>query len=453
MTAPATERAMQAQRDPTTLAARFAAIRALSLSLAAPLTPEDQQVQTMADVSPTKWHLAHTTWFFETFLLQPFVADYRLFHPRYGYLFNSYYEAVGPRHERGRRGDLSRPSLGEILDYRAHADAGMNRLLVSETSVQALALIELGLHHEQQHQELILMDIKHVLGCNPLAPVYVPAPPASNKRPALSQPAPLVFRDFTGGRYEIGARSEDGFCFDNETPRHAIHLIDYRLAARPVSNGEFLEFIQDGGYREARHWLADGWAWLRAEGISQPLYWRRETEQAQTAGRIESWRVFTLTGERPLDPAAPVCHVSYYEADAFARWAGHRLPSEGEWEVAARSGLAGGEVETGANLLGSGQWHPTASVPVKPVVGSQGLSQMFGDVWEWTASAYSAYPGFRPSPGAVGEYNGKFMANQMVLRGGCALTPPGHLRPSYRNFFYPHQRWPMTGIRLASDGT
>ena len=451
MTAPATERAMQAQRDPTTLAARFAAIRALSLSLAAPLTPEDQQVQTMADVSPTKWHLAHTTWFFETFLLQPMLAGYRLFHPRYGYLFNSYYEAVGPRHERTRRGDLSRPSLAEILDYRAHVEAAMNRLLARDLSTQAMALIELGLNHEQQHQELILMDIKHVFSCNPLAPVYVQAPAASNERPAAARPAPLAFRDFPGGRYEIGARGEDGFCFDNETPRHTIHLIDYRLATRPVSNGEFLEFIRDGGYREPRHWLADGWAWRRAEGIAQPLYWRGETGQQHTAAPIESWREFTLTGERPLDPAAPVCHVSYYEADAYARWAGHRLASEGEWEVAALADLAGGDLEAAANLLGSGQWHPAPSLG-KTAAGTKGLSQMFGDVWEWTASAYSAYPGFRPSPGAVGEYNGKFMANQMVLRGGCALTPPGHLRPSYRNFFYPHQRWPMTGIRLASDG-
>ena len=444
MTAPATDFALQAQRDSATLAARFAAVRALSLALAAPLTPEDQQVQTMADVSPTKWHLAHTSWFFETFLLQPLLTGYRLFHPRYGYLFNSYYEAVGPRHERARRGDLSRPSLGEILDYRAHVDAGMNRLLASEASDHAVALIELGLHHEQQHQELILMDIKHVFGCNPLAPVYVQAPPVSTDQPVIGRPAPLAFHDIPGGRYEIGARSEDGFCFDNETPRHAIHLIDYRLASRPVSNGEFLEFIQDGGYGDARHWLADGWAWRRAEEISQPLYWR--------GGDTDGWREFTLTGDRPLDQAAPVCHVSYYEADAFARWAGHRLPSEGEWEHAVQSDLAGGELEAGANLLASGHWHPIPSMPTKPGAGSQGLRQMFGDVWEWTASAYSAYPGFRPSPGAVGEYNGKFMANQMVLRGGCALTPPGHLRPSYRNFFYPHQRWPMTGIRLASDG-
>lgn len=450
MTAPATEFAAHAKRDPTTLAARFAAVRGLSLSLAAPLTPEDQQVQTMADVSPTKWHLAHTTWFFETFLLQPMLMGYRPFHPRYGYLFNSYYEAVGPRHERARRGDLSRPSLGDVLDYRAHVDAGMNRLLESDVSAQAAPLIELGLNHEQQHQELILMDIKHVFSCNPLAPVYVQVQPASKNQPAISQPAPLAFRAFAGGRYDIGARTEEGFCFDNETPRHAVHLLDYGLASRPVSNGEFLEFIQDGGYRDARHWLADGWAWLRSEGISQPFYWRREAGQQHAAAPIESWREFTLSGERPLDPAAPVSHVSYYEADAFARWAGHRLPREDEWEVAARSGLA--EVDAGANLLGSGQWHPTASVSAKSTAGSPGLSQMFGDVWEWTASAYSAYPGFRPSPGAVGEYNGKFMANQMVLRGGCALTPPGHLRPSYRNFFYPHQRWPMTGIRLAKDG-
>ena len=438
-------------RDEAALAARFDAVRALSLSLAAPLTPEDQQVQTMADVSPTKWHLAHTAWFFETFLLQPQLPGYAPFHPRYGYLFNSYYEAVGPRHARARRGDLSRPPVADIVAYRHHVDSAMRRLMAGNGCGRAAPLIELGLHHEQQHQELLLMDIKHVFGSNPLAPAYADVAPAG--------PAPaarLAFADFAGGLHEIGAAEDGTFAFDNETPRHAVLLTDFRLATRPVTNGEYLEFIRDGGYSQPAHWLADGWAWVQANDITQPLYWRRE-EPGQPAGVWSSqsgpggWREFTLTGERPLDPTAPVCHVSYYEADAYARWSGHRLPSEAEWEVAAIADLAERDPETDANLLGSGLWHPVAAAP-STAGSSSRLGQMFGDVWEWTASPYSAYPGYRPSAGAVGEYNGKFMINQMVLRGGCALTPPGHVRASYRNFFYPHQRWQMAGFRLACDG-
>lgn len=430
-------------QDTTALASHYDKVRALSLSLAARLTPEDQQVQTMADVSPTKWHLAHTAWFFETFLVQPLLPGYTPFHPRYGYLFNSYYEAVGPRHARARRGDLSRPPVADIVAYRQHVDAAMRRLMAGNAMARAAPLIELGLHHEQQHQELLLMDIKHVFGSNPLAPVYA--------EDAVSPPrvtaTPLAFADFAGGRHEIGARDRGGFAFDNETPRHAVQLADYRLATRPVTNGEYLEFIRDGGYSQPAHWLSDGWSWVQTNAITAPLYWRADGDDT---ARASSWREFTLGGERPLDLAAPVCHVSYYEADAYARWSGHRLPTEAEWEVAAVTELAGRDLEEGANQVGSGRWHPAA--PAASSGAASRLMQMIGDVWEWTASAYLPYPGYRPSAGAVGEYNGKFMINQMVLRGGCALTPPGHVRASYRNFFYPHQRWQMAGLRLASDG-
>jgi ergothioneine biosynthesis protein EgtB len=353
---------------------------------------------------------------------------------------------VGPRHARARRGDLSRPPVADILAYRAHVDEAMRRLMAGNAIARVAPLIELGLHHEQQHQELLLMDIKHVFGSNPLAPAYgETAAPRS-----VAAPAPLAFEDFAGGRYEIGAPGAEtaggAFAFDNETPRHAVQLADYGLATRPVTNGEYLEFIREGGYGEAAHWLADGWAWVQAEGVTRPLYWRPEDERT-AADPNGAWREFTLAGERPLDLAAPVCHVSYYEADAYARWSGHRLPTEAEWEAAACSQLAGRDPDGGANLLSSGSWHPTAADGA-----ADGLQQMFGDVWEWTASAYSPYPGYRPSAGAVGEYNGKFMINQMVLRGGCALTPPGHVRASYRNFFYPHQRWQMAGFRLACQG-
>ncbi len=440
----ATETDASLVRDAAALAARYDAVRALSLSLAARLTPEDQQVQTMADVSPTKWHLAHTTWFFETFLLQPQLPGYMPFHPRYGYLFNSYYEAVGPRHARARRGDLSRPTVADIVAYRQHVDGAMRRVMAGNAAARAAHVIELGLHHEQQHQEWLLMDIKHVFGSNPLAPVYA----EDATPPARGTTAPLAFEDFAGGLHEIGARDGEGFAFDNETPRHVVQLTDFRLATRPVNNGEYLEFIRDGGYSQAAHWLSDGWTWVQTHGISAPLYWRgADADDAAPASQIGDWRDFTLGGERPLDLAAPVSHVSYYEADAYARWSGHRLPSETEWEVAAVAALAGRDLEAGANLVGSGHWHPAAVSGA-----SSRLTQMFGDVWEWTASAYLPYPGYRPSAGAVGEYPGKFMINQMVLRGGCALTPPGHIRASYRNFFYPHQRWQMAGFRLACDG-
>jgi ergothioneine biosynthesis protein EgtB len=410
-------------------AARYRAVRAQTLALAAPLGAEDQVVQSMPDVSPTKWHLAHTTWFFDTCVLCEHAPGYRPFDARFNYLFNSYYEAAGPRHPRAERGLLTRPTLEEVHAYRAHVDAGMEALLavtaVPEPGDGLASLVELGLNHEQQHQELLLMDIKHVLSRNPLRPAYAPRPAET-----VGAGAPPAWLPFAGGDCYIG-HDGDGFRFDNETPRHRVWLEDFRLASRPVSNAEYLEFIMDGGYREPRWWLSDGWQAVQANGWRAPLYWSREDNR---------WLEFTLHGDRMLDPAAPVVHVSYYEADAFAAWAGKRLPTEVEWEVAATAGRSAGAAS-------DFRLHPD------PAPGGDGLEQVAGGVWEWTSSPYTAYPGYRPPPGAVGEYNGKFMVNQMVLRGGCCVTPVGHARASYRNFFYPHQRWPFAGIRLAEDAT
>jgi ergothioneine biosynthesis protein EgtB len=417
--APAGERA--------NLLRRYRAIREWTEALAAPLSAEDQCVQSMPDVSPTKWHRAHTSWFFETFLLQPHVPGYRAFAPAYAYLFNSYYEAVGPRHPRPERGLLSRPGIAEIARYRAHVDAAMARLIADtdEASWPALAeRIELGLQHEQQHQELILMDIKHVLSLNPLEAVYQPAPA---RRP--SEALALAWRDFGGGLRQIG-HDGAGFAFDNEGPRHKVWLEPFRLASRLVTCGEFRAFIEDGAYRRADLWLADGWAAVQQQGWAAPLYWRRH--------ETEGWSIFTLAGRRPIDPAEPVSHVSFYEADAFARWCGKRLPSEAEWEVAA--------VEADASSS-DGAFHPA------PASGGEDVQQMTGGVWQWTASPYVGYPGYRPPGGAIGEYNGKFMANQMVLRGSAAITPEGHARVTYRNFFPPASRWAMSGIRLAEDAS
>ena len=419
----------RASRD--RLARRYGEIRAQSETLAAPLSPEDQQVQSMPDASPTKWHLAHVTWFFETFVLTPHLPGYASFEPAYGFLFNSYYEAVGARHPRPDRGLLSRPPLAGVMAYRAHVDEAMDRLFRTLSGADWAgpgALIELGLNHEQQHQELLLMDIKHLLSRSPLGPAYR----ARNARESEAAPE-MGWTGYEGGLNRIGDDGA-GFAFDNERPRHRVVLEDYRLADRPVTNGEYRAFIEDGGYRDPLLWLADGWATVRAEGWEAPLYWR---------GTDGEWSEFGLAGEAPLDDDAPVCHVSHYEAAAYASWAGKRLPTEAEWEAAAPT-----VEEEGANLLASDRLHPAAAA----ANGHAGPRQMIGDVWEWTASPYVAYPGFRASPGAVGEYNGKFMSNQMVLRGGCCATPPGHVRTTYRNFFYPHQRWPFTGIRLAEDG-
>ena len=405
---------------------RLETVRRRTLDLAEPLSAEDQCVQSMTDASPTKWHLAHTSWFFETFVLKPYAKGYQEFHPRYNYLFNSYYEQVGPRHERPKRGLLSRPALSDIHAFREHVELALREFLDAGGSEypDVVALVELGCHHEQQHQELILTDIKHALSCNPLMPVYQPPRPRDASRTRAWD-----WIDHGGGLIEIG-RSDDGFTFDCEGPRHKVWLEPFRLASRPVTNGEFVAFIEDGGYERAEVWLSSGWATCCERGWQAPLYWDRADDG--------DWRIFTLSGLRPLDPDAPVCHVSFYEADAYARWAGKRLATEAEWEVIATPLTPAG------NFAGSREFHP---VPAR----GEGLRQIYGDVWEWTSSAYCPYPGFLPPAGAVGEYNGKFMSGQMVLRGGSCATPEGHVRPTYRNFFYPSDRWQFSGIRLADD--
>ena len=415
-------------KPPSSAIHRYRALRQATEALTRSLTAEDQLAQSMPDASPTKWHLAHTTWFWETFLLIPGLPAYRPFDPRFHYLFNSYYEALGPRQPRPERGLLTRPSLDDVLAYRAHVDEAMGRLLADGAGALS-DLLELGLAHEEQHQELILMDILHLFAQSPLQPAY--APPRWGVASPVS-PEPLRFVRFEGGLVEAG-HGGPGFAFDNEGPRHRVWLEAFEVADRLVTNAEWLAFMADGGYRRPELWLAEGWARAQAEGWQAPLYWRADP------GREDAWSAMTLHGLRPVDPAAPVCHVSFYEAEAYAAWAGARLPTEAEWEHAAQGlPLAG-------NFTASGRLAAAAPPP------GAGLRQMFGDLWEWTRSAYAPYPGFRPSPGAVGEYNGKFMAGQFVLRGGSCVTPAGHLRASYRNFFYPQQRWMFSGVRLARD--
>ncbi|MEF7616831.1 ergothioneine biosynthesis protein EgtB [Aquincola sp. MAHUQ-54] len=415
------------------LARRYAAVRRHSLALAEPLSPEDQCVQSMPDASPTKWHLAHTTWFFETLVLQPDAPGYRPVDPRYGYLFNSYYEALGPRHPRPQRGLLTRPTQAEVLRYRQAVDEAMLAFL-PHAGPGALQAVELGLHHEQQHQELMLTDLKHLLSANPLHPAYLPAPPAA-ARPAAPQASALRWLAFDGARADIGHPVHDGFAFDNEGPRHAVLLHPFELASRPVSCGEYLQFVRDGGYRDPRWWLSDGWAAAQTAGWLAPPGWH-EVETAQP-------QVFTLFGLQPLQPAEPVCHLSFYEAAAYAAWAGARLPTEFEWEHAMR--------HAGAVLrrTGGGDLHPHPRAP--GAAGDAGAFEGLHEVWEWTRSAYDPYPGFRPLGGAASEYNGKFMVGQLVLRGASCATPPGHARLSYRNFFPPAARWQFSGLRLARD--
>ena len=404
------------------LSAEYSRIRTLSVRLAGTLAPEDTVVQSMPDVSPTKWHLAHVTWFFERFVLESFMPGYQRHDDDYDFLFNSYYYTAGQMHARPKRGLLSRPTLAQVLDYRNHVDEHMLRVLDDRgDDAELAAIVTLGLNHEQQHQELLLTDIKHVLAQNPLQPAFDPDLPVAPSRPVEA----YAFDNGASGIHAVGA-SGDGFCFDNETPRHDALLHEHRIGTRLVTNGEFREFVTNGGYAEPTLWLSDGWAVVNQEGWNRPLYWSEDLASE-----------FTLGGRRDIDDNAPVTHVSFYEADAYARWAGARLPSEFEWELAA----AGKTVE--GNLLQSGFLHP---------VPGAGATQFFGDVWEWTSSPYAPYPGFEPLAGSLGEYNGKFMCNQMTARGGSCVTSIDHVRASYRNFFYPHQRWQFFGIRLAKDG-
>ena len=413
-----------AQLSPTArdaLAQRYARVRRQSLQLCAELTVEDMMVQSMPDASPAKWHLAHTTWFFERFVLGQ-DPHYRPHEPAWHYLFNSYYQSVGPMHARPQRGLLSRPSLDQVQAYRRHVDDALGEILLREPGPALTAVIELGLQHEQQHQELLLTDIQHAFWSNPLRPAYLAQPP----RAAASEAMPMQFLPGHEGAVQVG-HAGAGFAFDNETPRHRALLVPHALANRLVTNEEYAAFVHDGGYREPSLWLSEGWATVQREGWQRPLYWQPDLAS-----------VFSLAGVHALDPAAPACHLSYYEADAFARWAGARLPTEVEWEAAAAP------LPPQGNLLDGRPRLPQAAH-------GEGLAQMYGDAWEWTASPYVGYPGFRPLPGSLGEYNGKFMCGQWVLRGGSCATPRGHVRATYRNFFPPQARWQFAGVRLAMD--
>ena len=421
------------------LLARYRQTRAFTEKLAEPLEVEDYVVQSMPDVSPTKWHLAHVTWFFETFVLAPHVDGYEPLDPAYQYLFNSYYLGAGERHCRDQRGYISRPTVEEVYAYRRHVDRQMDELLAgpggrldaggSEEADEILRVVEIGLHHEQQHQELLLTDIKHVLSVNPLRPAYLPADPDPIASESLGPPSWMAVE---GGLHEIGHEIGPGFAFDNETPRHRFFVEAFELADRLVTNAEYLLFIEDGGYERGDLWLSEGWTAVRENGWSEPFYWERDGGD---------WYTFTLRGRRPVDPFEPVCHLNYFEADAYARWVGARLPTEQEWEVVASQHAIEG------NFVESGRLHPARASEGDP----GGARQLFGDVWEWTRSQYSPYPGYEALPGTLGEYNGKFMSNQFVLRGGSCATSESHIRRTYRNFFPADASWQFTGLRLARD--
>ena len=417
----------------TSWLARYQAVRAQSQALCAPLLPEDTVVQPMLDVSPPKWHLAHTTWFWETFLLKEYAAGYQVFHPEYAFLFNSYYNSLGSRVNRADRGTLSRPALADVLAYRAHVDTALVGLL---GATQALPpafyeLLELGLQHEQQHQELLVTDIKYILSTSPLAPAYVVAA-AADERPR-SAPSAASWLSVPGGIHRIGFQ-EEGFCFDNELAAHDVLLAPFELQNRLVTNADYLNFMAAGGYRDFRYWMGEGWDLAQAEGWEAPLYWVKKEGD---------WFRFTHHGLQAVELTAPVTHISFYEADAYANWAGARLPTEAEWETAARYFEA---VTDGGTWLESSQFDPQ---PVPIDADPTQCHQLLGDCWEWTYSAYHAYPGYARAAGALGEYNGKFMVNQLVLRGGSCATPENHIRVSYRNFFHADKRWQFTGIRLA----
>lgn len=444
------ERAGNVDAPQCDLAARYAAVRSTTMRLAEPLSDEDCQVQSMPDASPTKWHLAHLTWFFETFVLEPHEHDFKAFDPRFRMLFNSYYQGVGEPHPRAQRGLISRPSLATVQRYRNQVDERMQSLIERAAADGTLdgelrGLITLGLHHEQQHQELLLTDIKHVLSFG--APSSTEPMAYARRWPiGAVQAQPLDWWACEGGLFELGhdPMLDGDFCFDNETPRHRAYTAPFELASRPVNHGEWLAFIADGGYQRPELWLSMGWAWVQAGpdgGPRQaPLYWQKCRQK-----RGDTWHTHTLQGLVEIDPHTPICHLSYFEADAYARWAGARLPTEGEWEFAARR-LTPRALRQ-ANFVDRGAFHPLPPITAardEPV-------QMYGDVWEWTQSSYNAYPGYRPLPGAVGEYNGKFMCNQFVLRGGSCATPAGHMRASYRNFFPPEAQWQFSGLRLARD--
>ena len=426
---------------PVDLVDRYRAIRARTEALCGPLVPEDYQVQSITETSPPKWHIAHVTWFFETFVLGPFAAGYETPDPRFAFVYNSYYQAVGPMHARHDRAVVSRPTVEEVYAYRRHVDTAMERLLADPPAGDAEEIAfrtTLGLNHEQQHQELLLMDVKHNFAANPLQPAYREGGLDAVGGGAEGRVPEVSWLAFPGGLTEIGwagdAATAEGFAYDNEVPRHRVWLEPYRLASRLVTNGEYREFVEGGGYDDPQHWLSDGWAAVQERGFTAPLYWLKTDD---------GWTETTLAGPAPLDDALPVCHVSFYEADAYARWAGKRLPTEAELEAATEGEPLGGF--DGGGFQDAGRYHPRRA---------QGPDdrQWFGELWQWTRSPYVPYPGSKPLEGALGEYNAKFMANQIVLRGGCCATPADHFRNTYRNFFYPHDRWPFTGIRLAADG-